>query len=826
MQWKNNPKNNTSFVLYFIVSAAALILYELTLATQFGSIDASRLFFLFFIPSEALILTALCGIGNKLSSLITFPIVLLLPAVYYIAQTVYLTNAGTMFSVSMMGLGTTAVGDFGWAMSDTIIRSIPRMAILLLPALSATLLISIRPLRQAIYEKSRGKIEILPYSYLIRLCVIAAGIILWFAAVGGIKLFGEDRPSPYYLYKSSSATTDAAAHKLGVLTTAVVETRSYFGGETEQEQVVFELEEDSVTARNITEDDGTYVIHVSETPDEAVENENIPKAVPQINEKLDFKKVSQMAEDETVKSLADFIANRKPSTTNEYTGMFEGYNLIYICAESFWNYACNEKITPTLYMMANNGIVLNNYYNSFYNTTTNGEYAFSTGLWPDVSRNSKNGTDVGSFAQSASKFMPQGMGDLFGENGIPSYGFHNYYGKYYRRVLSWPNLGYKCRFTGDGMWFTSNWPASDLELMQQTVDDYINEDRFNVYYMTFSGHGPFSSKNYMFNKNIDEVTRVLGEEEYNIDARGYFCGELEFDKAMEYLLKRLNEAGKADNTVIVIAADHYPYYLSEEGFASLTKNDDLDTNFDIYKSSCIIYNAGMKEPLYVDDYCSNVDIPPTVLNLFNIPYESRLMMGRDIFSSEAHKRATLYNMSFITDKVRYNYETGEATWSDTAANLSNEEKDKYINSQLANIENEYTASCKMISSNFFLNAYKICGLLSEAEIKAELARESEVLKQDEDMNAEDEAEKLEKEMQKQQELMEQEAQEMQQMQNDLMQQLLMPTDNTDRGATVDNAGDAAVDNANDGAATDNTNGDVTIENTVDTQGVVDTGTIE
>ena len=37
-----------------------------------------------------------------------------------------------------------------------------------------------------------------------------------------------------------------------------------------------------------------------------------------------------------------------------------------------------------------------------------------------------------------------------------------------------------------------------------------------------------------------------------------------------------------------------------------------------------------------------------------------MIMGRDIFSEEAHKRATLYNMNFISDKVRYIYESGEA----------------------------------------------------------------------------------------------------------------------------------------------------------------------
>ena len=72
--------------------------------------------------------------------------------------------------------------------------------------------------------------------------------------------------------------------------------------------------------------------------------------------------MKENAKDKDTAKLCDYFAGRRPTETNQYTGMFEGYNLIYICAESFWTYACNEKVTPTLYKMANNGIVLNNYY--------------------------------------------------------------------------------------------------------------------------------------------------------------------------------------------------------------------------------------------------------------------------------------------------------------------------------------------------------------------------------------------------------------------------------------------------------------------------------
>ena len=144
--------------------------------------------------------------------------------------------------------------------------------------------------------------------------------------------------------------------------------------------------------------------------------------------------------DPNLQELYTDFANREPSYTNAYTGLLDGYNLILICAEGFWTYGIDADVTPTLYRMSHDGIVLDNYYNSFRNTTVNGEYALLTGLWPDLSRLAKGGVDVGSLPQSSSKYMPMGLGTLFEKEGAASYAFHNYYGKYYRRSQSWKNL--------------------------------------------------------------------------------------------------------------------------------------------------------------------------------------------------------------------------------------------------------------------------------------------------------------------------------------------------------------------------------------------------
>ena len=629
---KKYLKGLIALAIYFAVFSLTIILSELFIRYQIsGRILKMNLAFLAFVPAEAMFFTAFAGFFKNLGNKITTPILLLIINVYYCIQFVYFKIFGSLFSVSMMGMGGTAVGNFFWAMEGVLVASIIFLTLFLAPALIC------------IFVSFVKKLAFRGYPILMHILVLAAAVGLWFGGIGGLKAVGTDRQSAYHVLTDSSSDTDTTANHLGTLATFIVESGAYYfgiGTNEEQTELVainksdFELVPEIVPevvaeTEVVTPDDKAEEKAVEETVEEIVEPID---TTPRIDERFDFEALAEAAKDSNTKNLYNFLAQREPSYRNEYTGLFKDYNLIYICAEGFWSPACNEKVTPTLYKMQNNGIVLDNYYNSFLNTTTNGEFAFTTSLWPDVSRWAMSGTDVGSFPQSAGKFMPYGIGDFFSDNGVSTYGFHNYYGTYYRRYLSWPNIGFdNCKFMGE-MKFTSNWPSSDYEMMQQSVDDYIEDERFFAYYMTFSGHGPYSSANYISRKNIDTVKELLGDEaaNYNTEALNYLSSNYELELAMQYLLERLEEAGKLDNTVIVMTGDHYPYYLSEAGRTSLCQQEI--TELEQYHSTCFIYNAAIEEPIHCDEYCCNVDIVPTLLNLFDLPFDSRLLIGTDVFS--------------------------------------------------------------------------------------------------------------------------------------------------------------------------------------------------
>ena len=424
----------------------------------------------------------------------------------------------------------------------------------------------------------------------------------------------------YYYYYSDTIATNQTAERFGILTTLRLELIGSVGGKVEEE-----------------------VYFVEEVPEE------VPQEVEYNVLELDFDELNGKTESEAIQTINDYCARLTGTNQNEYTGMLSDYNLIVLCAESFATGAIDPEMTPTLYRLANEGFVFKNYYNSFPNTTTDGEYALVQGLWPDTSRD--KGTS--SLYNSKNSYLPFTLGNLFMEQrGIQSYGYHNYNGAYYGREESHPNMGYAMKFANDGMTFTNSWPASDLEMIEQSIDDYIGMEQFHAYYMTFSGHYKYDTTNALVRKNWDEAYDLP----YSRKARSYISCNLELEYALSYLMQRLEEAGVADKTAIVLAGDHFPYGLEDAEYSELV-GYEIDC-FSKFKSTLIFWVGGMEKPVEVEEYCCNVDILPTILNLWGFEYDSRMLAGTDIFSDGTHA-AVLIDKSFLIDKVWFDANSGE-----------------------------------------------------------------------------------------------------------------------------------------------------------------------
>ena len=385
----------------------------------------------------------------------------------------------------------------------------------------------------------------------------------------------------------------------------------------------------------------------------------------------------------TSNSLNNYFINQIPSNKNEYTGIFKDKNLIYITAESFYPMAINKDITPTLYKLYNEGMKFNNFYSPIYNcSTSDGEFISLLSLVPGVS--------VCSMDKTINKNYIYSYGKVFSDLGYYTSAYHGGDSSFYQRNITMPNYGYML-FMGcdNGLNNCDIWPRSDIEVIDNSTKYYLYKDKFMTYYMSISGHMEYNFKtNDIAIKNKELVDKL----DVSNDIKAYYATQIEFDKSLELLLERLEDNNLLESTVIVIAPDHYPYGL-------LTKEIDeymniKDNYFDLYKNSLIIWNNGNYQDVVVNDYISSLDILPTVLNLFGVDFDSRLLMGRDIFSS-CEKIVIFSDRSWITNKAKYNYLTKEVIKLDSSIDK------EYINNINKIVNDKISISKLIINSNYY-----------------------------------------------------------------------------------------------------------------------------
>lgn len=349
-----------------------------------------------------------------------------------------------------------------------------------------------------------------------------------------------------------------------------------------------------------------------------------------------------------IKTINNYMKNTTGSKQNEYTGKYSGYNLIYIVAESFSEIGVSEELTPTLYKLTHTGLIFDKYYTPNTLSTIGGEFQALTGLYPDSSILSK--------WRKGTNYFPYGLGTIFKDLGYKTYAYHNNWYGFQDRHKYLKSQGFT-NYIGcyNGMEKRMNckaWPQSDLEMMKVTMKDYINsEEPFLAYYMTVSGHFQYNfSDNSMAYKN----RKLVNNLNVSTAAKAYVATQIELDRALEYVVKTLEENNKLDNTVIVLLADHYPYKLDLKSINSLSSYQ-RDNLIEVNHNNLILWNNNETDT-HISKPCMSSDVLPTVYNLFGVKYDSRLLTGRDILST-SDGLVIFNNHSWITDKGVYHANT-------------------------------------------------------------------------------------------------------------------------------------------------------------------------
>lgn len=581
-------------------------------------------------------------------------IALFLPVFWMMIQTVYYKVFSAFFTVYSF-TGAADVAEFWQSALGGVLSSWLPLILMLLP------LIAYFVFGRFFRVRRRAPVGAL-------LAVLIIGICLQIGAAVMI-MYGDDDDvlSRKYLY-SQTFIPELSVKEFGALTTLRLDVKNMIFGVS-----------DSAAAAAYAE--GKNSSDVPETPaeeEETVYGENVLD--------IDFASLAETESNGTFKDLDNFFALAEPSSKNKYTGMFEGKNLIWICAEGFSTWAINKDLTPMLYSMSRQCFVFNNYYNPLWSvSTSDGEYTVTTSLLP------KSG--IWSMSTSAKNNMTFCMGNQLQRKGYLCNAYHNHSYTYYNRDRSHPNLGYNFITKGHGLDITTQWPESDVEMMEKTAPDFVNSEPFHIYYMTVSGHLEYNFRgNAMSVKHKDEVAGLP----YSDPCKAYIACQMELDDAVTYLVEALKQAGTLDDTLFVISGDHYPYGLSYEQIDELN-GSEVEKNFELFHSTLIIWNNAMaaQDPVIVEKPCCALDVLPTVSNLMGVDFDSRLLMGRDILS-DSSPLVVFNNRSWLTDKGRYNSKTGEFIPAD-GANVTED----YPQAIMNKVNAMFTYSAKMLESDYY-----------------------------------------------------------------------------------------------------------------------------
>jgi len=349
---------------------------------------------------------------------------------------------------------------------------------------------------------------------------------------------------------------------------------------------------------------------------------------------IDFKE----SDNKDINLINEYLENKEPTKKNEYTGLLKNKNLIFIVAESFHTIGINKEVTPNLYKIYNEGFKFNNFYSPLYPVSTaDGQYLIDVSLFPSDATNSLIKTNT--------NYIPYSLGNMFKDLNYKTYSYHNYFYDYYERDKYYPNMGYGIYKARNNSTIINN--GSDYEMALNTINEYIKEDKFMVYYLTYSGHANYTNENPNVKKFYDEVKHL----NYSQNVKNYLSTQVQLDKMIGVLLDELEKNNKLNNTTIVVIPDHVPFALSINEMNELS-TFTRDNEWEKYRSSLIIYDEDLNKHKGTDNYCSNIDLLPTMLNLFGMEYDSRLLMGKDILSNN-DGFVIFGNRNFITKDYKY-----------------------------------------------------------------------------------------------------------------------------------------------------------------------------
>jgi len=313
--------------------------------------------------------------------------------------------------------------------------------------------------------------------------------------------------------------------------------------------------------------------------------------------------------------------NKKIKENNDYTGYFEGKNLLYIHLESIDSWMLSEGIMPTLTNLSQEGINFTNRFGPMFGTgaTFGSEFTLNTGLLSP-----HNGAAANTYTKNNYDYS---LPNLFKDKGYKVNSLHMNKGSFYNRKQMNLSFGYENHYPLADMGFNFDKATDDRYLVdnEKIYDLMVNKkEKFMTFVTTYSPHMPYDLSNSLCYK--DRFKRFSKDDETLACAKAMSTLTDDFIKK---LIVKLEKDKLLDNTVLVFVTDHYTYsYPDVKKLSEIkgTENRNMMT-----KTPFIIWSKDLKNE-DIDKIISTIDILPTIANMFNLNYDPNNYLGNDIFS--------------------------------------------------------------------------------------------------------------------------------------------------------------------------------------------------
>lgn len=423
--------------------------------------------------------------------------------------------------------------------------------------------------------------------------------------------------------------------------------------------------------------------------------------------------------DQAVKAFHDHYdeVSDTQDYTNDYTGIFQGKNVIVIHAESIQQFVIGmsfngEELTPNLNKLASESIYFDNFYSQVsVGTSSDAEFTSLTSLMP-----TNTGTAFVSYFDRTYVSMPS----LLSDKGYYTFVMHANKANFWNRDLMYASLGYQRFYSKDDYDIDEvvGLGLSDTSFFRQSVEKLkeINE-MGKPYYGTLimlSNHTPFIDSAAMTDYEVDMKEEVTLEDgtvttvshPYMEGTKlGQYLKSVHYaDQALGEFIDLLESEGLLENTVLVLYGDHDArldindyvrlYNYDPERNSILNPDDPDYINFDEYqyelnrKVPFMIWSSETKEKLHktVSDVMGMYDVMPTLGNMLGI--YNKYALGHDIFQIGSNNIVVFPNGNWVTNSIYYNAQKGEyLSLAETAISADYIEKNNEYADEILNTSN-------------------------------------------------------------------------------------------------------------------------------------------